>query len=92
MTGKNCGCNYPLFLAQGRKDSLPQVVYGRVMAYVVPVLIPVVFVLVAALCALALFSESPTVRRFAYRAVYGSCIGALILVGVVAWFFYARTT
>ena len=61
------------------------------MPYVVPLLIPVVFVLVAALCALALFSESPTVRRFAYRAVYGSCIGALILAGVVAWFFYARS-
>jgi hypothetical protein len=61
------------------------------MPCVVPLLIPVVFVLVEALCALALFSESPTVRRFAYRAVYGSCISALILVGVAAWFFYARS-
>jgi uncharacterized membrane protein len=61
------------------------------MPYVVPLLIPVVFVLVVALCALALFDESPSVRRLAYRAVYGSCIGALILVGVVAWFFYARS-
>jgi hypothetical protein len=62
------------------------------MPYVVPLLIPVVFVLVAALCALALFSESPTVRRLGYRAVYGSCcIGVLILIGVVAWFFYARS-
>ena len=61
------------------------------MPYVVPLLIPVVFVLVAALCALALFDQSPSVRRLAYKAVYGSCISGLILVGVVAWFFYARS-
>jgi hypothetical protein len=74
------------------KDILSASRLWTVMSYVVPLLIPVVFVLVAARCALALFSGSPTVRRLAYRAVYGSCIGALILVGVIAWFFYVRTT
>jgi hypothetical protein len=61
------------------------------MLYEILLLIPVVFVLVAGLCALAIFSGSPTVRRSAYRAVCGSCIGALISAAVVAWFFYAST-
>jgi predicted membrane protein len=60
------------------------------MPYVFLLLIPFVFVLVAALCALAIFGASPTIRKAAYRAVYGSCIGTLISAAVVAWFFYGK--
>jgi nucleoside permease NupC len=60
------------------------------MLYEFLLLIPVVFVLVAGLCALAISSGSPTVRRAAYRAVYGSCIVALISAAAVAWFFHSE--
>ena len=60
------------------------------MPYVFLLLIPILFVLVAALCALALFGESPTIRKAAYRAVYGSCIAALISTAVIAWFLYGK--
>jgi hypothetical protein len=44
-------------------------------------LIAVVFALAAVLCAFATFSRSPTVRRTANRAIYGSLAAALISAG-----------
>ena len=47
-------------------------------------LIVFVFVLVA----FASFSRSPTVRRTATRAIYGSLVAALISAALAAWFFH----
>jgi hypothetical protein len=58
------------------------------MLYVFFLLIPVIFVLVAALCAFAVFGGAPTVRRAAYRVIYGSSITALILAALLAWIAY----
>jgi uncharacterized RDD family membrane protein YckC len=49
-------------------------------------LIAIVFVLVAVLCAFATFSRSPTVRRTATRAIYGSLAAAVISAALGAWF------
>src|SRR5260370_6460611 len=51
-------------------------------------LIAIVFVLVAVLCAFATFSRSPTVRRTATRAIYGSLAAALVSAALAAWFFH----
>src|SRR5260370_12925512 len=51
-------------------------------------LIAIVFVLVAVLCAFATFSRSPTVRRTATRAIYGSLAVALVSAALAAWFFH----
>jgi hypothetical protein len=51
-------------------------------------LIVFVFVLVAVVCAFASFSRSPTVRRTATRAIYGSLAAALISAALAAWFFH----
>jgi hypothetical protein len=56
-------------------------------------LIAVGFALAAVLCAFATFSRSPTVRRTANRAIYGSLAAALISAALAAWFFHrAKTT
>jgi hypothetical protein len=60
------------------------------MPYVSFLLIPVVFVLVTALSAFAIFGGAPTVKRAASRAIYGSCITGLILAAVVAWLSYGQ--
>ena len=49
-------------------------------------LIVFVFMLVAVACAFAGFSRSPTVRRTATRAIYGSLAAALISAALTAWF------
>jgi hypothetical protein len=51
-------------------------------------LIAIVFVLVAVLCAFATFSRSPTVRRTATRAIYGSLAAALVSAALAVWFFH----
>jgi hypothetical protein len=51
-------------------------------------LIAGVFTLVAVLCAFATFSRSPTVRRTATRAIYGSLAAALVSAALAAWFFH----
>ena len=48
-------------------------------------LIAAAFVLVAVLCAFATFSRSPTVRRTATRAIYGSLPAAVISAALGAW-------
>jgi len=45
-----------------------------------------VFALVAVACVFASFSRSPTVRRTATRAIYGSLGAALISAALTAWF------
>jgi hypothetical protein len=55
-------------------------------------LIVFVFVLVAVACAFASFSRSPTVRRTATRAIYGSLVAALISAALAAWFFHGEKT
>jgi hypothetical protein len=49
-------------------------------------LIATIFGLVAVLCAFATFSRSPTVRRTATRAIYGSLAAAVISAALGAWF------
>jgi hypothetical protein len=48
-------------------------------------LIAAVFALGAVLCAFATFSRSPTVRRTATRAIYGSLAAAVISAALGAW-------
>jgi uncharacterized PurR-regulated membrane protein YhhQ (DUF165 family) len=53
-------------------------------------LIAIVFVVVAVLCAFATFSRSPTLRRTATRAIYGSLAAALISAALAVWFFHRQ--
>jgi hypothetical protein len=59
------------------------------MDYVQSLMIAIVLLLVASLAAVvATLSGRPAVRRIASRMTYGSCLAALIAVGLAVWLLY----